>query len=440
MTLRRTLFFWWAAAFLILAAIFISGSLKPQALPSLAGDYPSRPVNARPHFDRNSEVLVENAIDARLAGAGRTPGGYMFRIPGDPRVLDVNNPAAYQPDWRPGQSDFDRRQVYSSQLGLQGRVYAAAAQTLGLSRASAIEFLRRLTAAALAAMLALILILIRREWGRLAALSAFAFCVVSTGFNLFAPSLYWITFAHVAPAAAMSAALLLGARTRLHWSLMYLSLFVLFAIKFLSGFEFLTVTIAAAASPLFIVFAAGRLSPRHLIIRSALVLATGLAAFLAALVIYHFHHQSFLGQSGLSHLLSRGESWVAPADRGLLEQARQFMKVLLVNMVDYNGYGIPTGIPFAAGVTSLFLGARVLVRKSLDNPASRIMLSVAGAFLVSISWMVLQAEHVAFHPRYATILLAFPFGLFLAAGVARMVEVSLARSARAADLNEIAAS
>lgn len=414
------MFFWWLAAFLLLACVFVTGVLQPQALPRLIGDYPTRPINARPFFDQNSEILVENLIDARLAGSSATPGGFMFRIPGDPRTFDVRNPAAHQGSWRPTRQDLERRELYSSQLGLQGRVYSAAAAALGTGRSSAIAWLRSLTAAALAAMLATLVLLIRREWGRAAGLSSLLFCAVSTGFNLFAPSLYWISFAHVAPAAATSAALLLDARTRLHWAGVYLLLFLLFLIKFLSGFEFLTVTTAAAAMPFLLVYSKGGLSGALFLRRSALVLAAGIAAFLAAIAIHHFHHQNALGESGLDHLLSRSGRWAAGAEGGLIDQLLQFAKILMVNVADVDGFGIPSIVAFAAGVLFLVLGVRIMLRRNLEDPASAVVLSVAAAFLVSISWLVLQPEHVAFHPRYVTILLAYPFGIFLAAGGARL--------------------
>ncbi|MDP8914196.1 MAG: hypothetical protein M3N39_11555, partial [Pseudomonadota bacterium] len=187
--LKRIAFFWWLAAFLVLGTLFVSGALQPQALPRLAGDYPTRPMNARPHFDRISDSLVENVIDARLAGSTPTPGGFMFRIPGDPRIVDVYNPAAYNGEWQPTRQDLERRTIYSSQFGLQGRFYAAAAAGLEIDRQSAVALLRGVTAAGLAAMLAILILLIRREWGKAAALWSLAFCAVSTGFNLFAPSL-----------------------------------------------------------------------------------------------------------------------------------------------------------------------------------------------------------------------------------------------------------
>jgi hypothetical protein len=209
----------------------------------------------------------------------------------------------------------------------------------------------------------------------------------------------------------------------------YLLLFLLFLAKFLSGFEFLTVTIMAAALPLFLVYSTGGISGRALLGRSALVLATGLAAFLTAILIHHIHHQNALGESGLLYLLSRSGNWAAPADRGLMAQVQQFAKVLLVNFVDIDGYGVPTVVSFAAGAVALTLAGRSLVRRSLDDPTSRVLLTTAAAFLVSVSWIVLQAEHVAFHPRYATILMAYPFGIFLAAAVARLLAERSARSA-----------
>lgn len=419
--LRRTLFHWWLAAFLLLGLVFVSGVLNPQAIPSLVGDYPTRPINSRPHFDRSSEILVENMIDARLAGSAATPGGFMFRIPGDPRVLDANVPASFDGDWRPSAKDLEGREIYSSQFGFQARVYAAAAAALDADRTRALAALRGLTAICLAATLSVILLLIRREWGGKAAAWGLAFCALSTGFNLFAPSLYWITFMHVAPAALISAALLLGVRSRIGWSSLYLALFVLFLLKFLSGFEFLTVTVAGAAIPFFLVQGRGDIVSPVLLRRIASILAIGIAAFVAAIAIHHVAYQSTFGQSGLAHLLSRSETWTSAGGIGLDEQVRQFAKILVVNMIDYAGYGVPSLVGFAAGVLFLLFTARLLLRRDFHDPRLPVYATITAAFLASISWLVLQSEHVAFHPRYATILLAYPFGIFVAAGTARLL-------------------
>jgi hypothetical protein len=423
----RASLFWWLAAFSILSAAFLSGVLRSQALPVWIGDYPSRPVNERPHFDRSSEFLVENMIDIRLLGVAPPPGGFMFRIEPDPRMLDVDRLRAYDGYWVPKASDLSRQSVYKSQFGLQGRVYPAAAEALELRRQDAVQLLQSANALLLAAMLATILLLFRKEWGAAAALSALAFCVFSTGFNLFAPSLYWITFVHVAPAAILSLAILGGAHRRLAWLGAYSLVFVLFAIKLSSGYEFMTATVGGAVLPFLVSYGAGRIGWRALLVHAAALNAVGLAAFAVCLAAYNLHFQATFGESGIAYLLSRSDEWGAPAVQSAVDLLRNFSKVLLINFVDVGGYGLPNALPLAAGGLFVLLGVRALFLRLTEEASSRLFLAIAGGFLISIAWAALQPQHILFHPRYSSILMSYPFGLLLVAGMVRLLQLARAR-------------
>ena len=391
------------------------------------GDYPSRPVNERPHFDRGSEFLVENMVDSRLAGIAPPAGGFMFRIEGDPRWLDVNRPAAYDGYWVPAPEDLRRQSVYKSQIGLQGRVYPAVAAALGLRRDNAVALLHSANALLLAAMLATILLLFRKAWGGAAALGAMAFSIFSTGFNLFAPSLYWIAFVHVAPAALLSLALILETNGTLAWIGVYCAVFALFATKLLSGYEFMTATVGGAALPFLVLYGTGKIGHRSLLAHGAALLATGVAAFVACLAVYQLHFQSTFHASGIAYLLSRSNEWGAPLGEGAAGFVRNMSKVMLINSVDVGGYGVPNAVPTAMGGLAVLLGARALLLRRSDEASARIVLAIAGGFLISVAWAVLQPQHILFHPRYSTILLSYPFGLLLAAGAIRLVDLARAR-------------
>lgn len=417
--MKNTLLSWWLCAFLVLAAVFVSGITKPDALPRFIGYYPTRPENSRPHFDRISECLVENAVDARLVGSSPTPGGFLFRIAGDVRLMDVKNPARLNQDWVPTPADLERREPYDSQFALQARLYAAAAGALDLNRTATFSLFNGITAAALAAMLATMVALIRSEWGAAAALCSLGFCAVSTGFNLFAPSLYWVTFLHVAPAAATSAVFLVSDRKpgRAQWATAFALVLVLFTAKFLSGFEFITITAAAPIVPLLFAYSTGRLSRQELVRLSVAIAVLSLIAFGIAAAIYDLQYEPVFGHSGLGHLFSRSDHWSAPEGEGMSGHLRNLAKVPVINIVDYDGYGIPNAVAVAAGALVLLLAARALLTGRADEMRARVMFTVAAAFLVSLSWVVLQLGHLVFNPRYSTIVLAYPFGMTLAAGV-----------------------
>jgi hypothetical protein len=416
----------WLAAFLLLGAVYASGMLFSQAVPGWLGDYPTRPVNGRLHFDRSSEILVEGLIDARLAGVPARHGGFMFRVPDDPRFFSADRLSDFRPDWIPARHDLVRSEAYRSQVGLQGRFYAAFAAALGLEREQALGVMRISSSAALAAMLATIIGFLHATWGRKPAIAALGFCTFSTGFNLFAPSLYWITFIHVAPMALVSVALVY-CKSRWHWTFTFALLFLLFLAKLLSGYELLSVTVAATSVPLFLSYSAGWLRLGRVAGLAASFFFVGVLAFSASLGIYdHLYRIAFAG-SGIDYILSRSSSFSTAAASGATDQLIRAGKVALVNFVDVYGFGIPNLVPLLAGMLFVARAGWALMRGRLIAERAKTELAVAAAFLASISWMVLQVEHVFQHSRYSTIILAFPFGIILVAGVVRLMELNRAR-------------
>jgi hypothetical protein len=276
-------------------------------------------------------------------------------------------------------------------------------------------------------MLATIVALLREQWGGAAALGALAFSIFSTGFNLFAPSLYWITFVHVAPAAILSLAVMLGARGRLAWMGVYFAVFVIFAVKFSSGYEFLTATAGGAVIPFLVLYGAGKIGHWTFLAHAAALFGTGVAAFAVCLAAYQFHFQATFHASGFAYLLSRSNEWGGALGEGAVGLLRNLSKVLLINSVDIGGYGVPNAVPVAAGGVSVLLAARALLLRRTEEASARIVLAIAGAFLVSIAWVALQPQHILFHPRYSSILLSYPFGLVLAAGGIRLLELTRAQ-------------
>jgi hypothetical protein len=61
---------------------------------------------------------------------------------------------------------------------------------------------------------------------------------------------------------------------------------------------------------------------------------------------------------------------------------------------------------------------------------------VAASFFASLSWVLVQPHHLLFHPRYATIVMAFPFGIFLAAAIPRWQYSRGEPAMRAASCNQ----
>jgi hypothetical protein len=415
---RRNTGGWWLGSFILLCAVFLSGAFNNDALPALIGRYPTAPLNTRPYFDQISETLVDNAIDKALLGLPADTAGFMFHLIQDPRHLQISSLEQYRPEWRPGAEDLRSVTAYRSQFGLPARLYAAAAPRLGLDRDRTFRLFHSFSAVMLAGMLAVIVAFVGAAWGTGAALASLTFSMFATGFSLFAPSLYWSTFLHVAPAALVAATACRTGKPAWQKQLLWPALAVLFCAKFLSGFEIATVTIASATIPWLVLYSVDAVPLRESLRQAAAVAAVGILGFCAALVVFDAAHRQAFGTSGLEHLAERSMAWGLRPPMSLNESLLQILKVLVVNVVDVSGYGVPVAIIALAGILASLYAARGFW-KGLSEARERIALVVAASFFASLSWVLVQPHHLLFHPRYATIVMAFPFGIFLAAAIPR---------------------
>jgi hypothetical protein len=192
-----------------------------------------------------------------------------------------------------------------------------------------------------------------------------------------------------------------------------------FCAKFLSGFEFGTVTIASAPIPWFVLYSVNAAALRECLRQAGAVAGLGILGFCAALFVFDAAHRQAFGTSGLDHLAERSMAWGLRPPMSLNESLLQILKVLVVNVVDVSGYGVPVAVVALAGILASLYAAKG-VWTGLSQEGERIALMLAASFLASLSWVLLQPHHLLFHPRYATILLAFPFGMFLAAAIPRL--------------------
>ncbi len=422
---RRSAKLWWLIAFVLLTLTYVSGVLRSSALPRILGSYPTEVVNRAPHFDNVSEALIENRIDLRFAGIDTRLSEFISTVRKgaaiDPRIFDIERPELYEPNWRPSRADLLTRDFYRSQIGLQGRMYAAASNAMGFDRPRTYLVLRTFNAAMLAATLATLIAAIAATWGRNAGLAALGFCLFATGFNLFSSRLYWATFTHIAPTVVTALfALRLPHRSLTAHAATFAVVTLCFGVRFASGYEFMTVTIAAATLPFFIAFAKRRIAFKPLVVYSAAVVAIGIAAFGVTLGIYEILFRAEFGQSGIAFLQTRTQLTSGPPFVGPLGTPLQMAKVAMINVADVGGYGLPVFVILAAGLPFAWIAVRALVTGDFVEERARIALVVTAALLASTSWMLLQFPHISFHPRYATIVVAFPYGVVLAAALGRL--------------------
>jgi hypothetical protein len=409
---------WWVALTLVLGLVYSSAILRSNTVPIWAGNYPTLAVNSHPHFDRVSEVLVMNPIDAAVAGVP-IEKDFLFHVQSDPRVLDVNHLDRYQPEWIPSADLLSKPDYYRTQIGVQGWVYVEVTKALGVGRDTAFAIFWTLNAFFLAAVLAIFIRFIYIIWGREAAIAAAAFSALSTGLNVFSWSMFWLAFLDIAPAAAATfLALRLPVRSWVRTLPSFLGLLALFLLTFANGYEAMTVTISSVAVPFVIVFAAGRIPFKTMIGYASAAVALGVASFAAALAAHHFLYMNAFGGSGIDWVFSRTEHWgpespYAPSLVGL-------GKILVVNAVDIARVGLPVLLLVLLAAPFVFKAARSLLTLRRDDESDRIALAVTAALMSSASWPLVQFAHVAFHSRYMSLVMAFPFGLVLMGALGRM--------------------
>ena len=416
----RSAVLWWLASFLLLSIVYASGVLKNNALPAWVGDYPTKVVNERPMFDAVSEVLTMNMIDLTFYDLPN-PTGFPFYVRPDPRELDITKPWLYSADWRPGPAALSTADYYRSQIGLQGRAYAAVAEVIDLSRDQTYAIFRTFSAVALAAMLSVLIMFIFLLWGREAAAAALAFCTLSTGFNLFGWSLHWAVFLHVAPTALMAIfALRLPERSVGTHAAYFLGAGLLLMLTLATHYEFMTVTLAAVALPFFMIFAAGQITFKALVKYVTASFVLGVVAFVATLAIHDAIFIEAFGQSGLEWMSQRSARWGPSSLDGPAGLARDAGKVLAINSLDVAGFGFPNGLLILAALPFVWIVARAATARRSDEEPARIALVVSFALLASASWALFQFPHLAFHPRFSTIVVSFPFGILLFAALGRL--------------------
>lgn len=433
---RRVSLLWWLALTLVLGLVYSSAVFRSNTVPIWAGNYPTLVVNSHPHFDRVSEVLVMNPIDAAVVGVPNQKG-FLFHVEPDPRVLDVYRLDRYQPEWIPNTDFLSKPDYYRSQIGLQGWAYVEVTKAFGLGRHAAFALFWTLNAFLLAAVLTIFIRFIYVIWGREAAIAAAAFSALSTGLNVFSWSMFWLAFLDIAPAAAATfLALRLPVRSWVRTLPSFFGLLVLFLLTFANGYEAMTVTISSVAVPFAMVYAAGRIPFRTMIGYGGAAVALGFVSFAAALTAHHFLYMNAFGGSGIDWVFSRTEHWGPESPYG--PSLIGLGKILVVNAVDIARVGLPVLLLLLLAAPFAFKAARALLTRRLDDEADRIALAVTAALMSSASWPLVQFAHVAFHSRYMSLVMAFPFGLVLLGALGRLWAMRRESRQRSADSPRIA--
>ncbi|WP_349617544.1 hypothetical protein [Azotobacter salinestris] len=390
------------ASYLLFSLALFTGlnlvQYESNALPFLYKDYPTYAVNGERQFDRNSENLVLNRIEFAVRDI---PYPYSFH-------LWRSAPAEAEPaDRQSASGPLAHGAPYRSQIGVQAWFWAGLTELLDIHDAP--YRLQKTLSVLLAALVTAVpLVWMRKHFGTLPSLAGLAFLSLSTGMNLFAGSLYWSLWLFMLPLAVTCLLDLLGIRNRYA---LFLATLPAFLVKFLAGYEFITVIVLASMTPHAWAFFIRR--DTGAAFRALVVGISSICAFLISLLHYDLLFSANFGLSGLDHLLGRSQAWsIRSLDEHGLTLWSQVAKLLAMNFIDFNGYGVPLGLCLALMALALLHARRQLHAAELGF--------VLFLLLGSASWLLIQPGHLLFHPRYATLVFSLPCGLFTVGFIARL--------------------
>jgi hypothetical protein len=381
------------------------------ALPFFYKDYPTYSNNGKANFDRASEELVLSRIDFEILGLEYSSQFHLWRpFRSNQSESAIKGLVENQKEERI--HALQAGSAYKSQLGIQSWFHSKLSGVIGQDFDD-YQPIKRISVFLFALFLATILTWIKKNIGLYAGIGALIYSCLSTGFVIFSTALFWSPFLFLLPLAWVYGWQLLEWKNE--W-LMYIGLLPLLLFKFLAGYEFITVLGLSLALPfLFQFFHQQSFFPWLKLVQLFLIFVI---AFGLSLAFYQWNFQNEFNESGFTYLFGRSESWTLAglSEKGI-EPLSQLLKIILLNFMDINGYGIPLVLfLLGAGIASFVL------RKSISK-ADVFMLGLV--FLSSMSWFIVQFGHMLFHPRYTTFVLAFPFGIFICAYIGKWMHVYL---------------
>lgn len=148
--------------------------------------------------------------------------------------------------------------------------------------------------------------------------------------------------------------------------------------------------------------------------RAITVGISSVTAFLISILIYNSFFLQEFNSSGIDNIFGRSGSWsLGHLGELSISPWMQSAKIMVMNYMDINGYGIPL-----VGFLALILISLAVIRNRVRLDDIKF---IAFLFIGSISWLIVQPGHVLFHPRYATLMFFIPFGLFIPGFIASLV-------------------
>lgn len=376
------------------------------ALPFFYKDYPTYENNGKKGFDSISESLILNRIDFETL---QLDYKYKFNLWGvHNEKRGGNETKDYDKNYKTTPEYLMNGSPYRSQVGAQSLFFSQVA-VLTSNNHGSYESIKKLSVLLLAIFLAIIMLWVKISFGPIPSIIITATVIASTGINIFSESLYWSIWLLIAPLSITCLLEILRIKNKLYIFLLTLPLFLF---KFLSGYEFITIIVFAAMTPyMWDYFMNNNFSA---LMRSATVGFSSVTGFCISIFIYHTYFLQDFNLSGVDNIFGRSGFW-SLKNLGELSISPwlQSAKILIINFIDINGYGIPLGVFLLLILTTL-----VLIRNKIHLKDLKF---IGFLFFGSISWLILQPGHILHHPRYATLVFFIPFGFFITGFIASLM-------------------
>ena len=391
---------------LIGLAVFQKSS---NALPFFYKDYPTYQNSGKKDFDSVSESLVLNRIDFSTLSMDYKYKFNLWRASQEVRGLaDFKDGKTYNKEYQTTSDYLSDGQPYRSQIGAQSLFFA---KLSGLSSGDHGDYflIKLFSVLFLSLCAAVILLWVNINFGHIPSFVSLLFFIMSTGINIFSESLYWSIWLFILPLAIVCLLEVCKVRNIFYIFLLTLPVFLF---KFLSGYEFITIIVFAAMTP----YAWDYFINKDMtsFVRAVSVGISSLTAFLISLFIYNKFFLQDFNSSGIDNIFGRSGSWsLRHLDELGISPWTQSAKILIMNFMDFNGYGIPLGVFLISTLVAL-----VAMKDRIQNADIKFIVFL---FAGSISWLIVQPGHILFHPRYATLMFFIPFGLFIPGFIASLI-------------------
>lgn len=392
----------------------------------------SIPDNLYNSFQKDSEALVLSYITESNREDGNANGFIgKYNVPKTLRIGLIPYQYIVFKTQAPGDFSYLK---YLSSAGWQGLVYAHLydlAHKLGISgdgnpvaASPELSFMRIITAALMAAMLASLILMLGFEFGIIAGIFVFIGTLFNPSFMVMGNNLYWMPFLMVAP--LLFSWFLLSKNITNKWVLPA-GMYALFFIKSMMGYEFLSTIILAAMSPVIYFSIKNRRGFAYFVKNCFVIGVSGVLGFVSALGIHLYKLHSL--NSSWSDAWALFIAVVAKRTHGNPEYMEKVYRVasdassfdVLRSYMHTPVFYYPAA--FSLSISDLLIGLCFFAlivgtyifinNQHLKTKFIALLAIVVWSFVAVASWHVLAKGHSFFHHHINNFLWGLPLSIFI---------------------------